>query len=134
MITKSYSLDLDFEMPEVSFEEIHAGLNAYFSHRLNTEKSDTLQFEIRFIGTDKTIRGVFFDLSDEGLINAANMILREQGNPSWQGTYATVNPGLKTEFPREVFTSTGLTKDEHIPRELCSFLLLDIDPIKYNAE
>ena len=117
-------------MPKISFDEIHAGLTAYFSHRINTYESETLQFEIRFIGIDKTIRAAFFDISEEGLLSAANMILLEQANPSWQGTYATVNPSLTMEFPRGVFISTGLTKDENILRGHCTFVLLDIDPIK----
>lgn len=125
-------LKLGFEIPEVTFEEIHSGLTAYFAHRLNTQEASSLQFEVRLIGVDKTIRAAFFDLSEEGILSAANMILLEQANPSWQGTFATVNPANKTEFPRGAFTSNGLTKDEHIPGELCSFLLLDIDPIKNN--
>lgn len=130
MNMEHYGLKLDFEIPQVSIEEIHAGLSAYFSHRLNTQESDTLQFEVRFIGVDKTIRAAFYDLTEEGLKSAANMIFIEQANPSWQGTYATVNPGHKTEFPRGAFTSTGLTKDEHIQNGLCYFLLIDIDPVK----
>lgn len=132
MNMENYGLKIGFEIPKVSFEEIHAGLTAYFSHRLNTQEADSLQFEIRFIGVDKTIGAAFFDLSEEGLLSAANIIFLQQANPSWQGTYATVNPANKTEFPRGLLTSTGLTKDEHIPGELCSFLLLDIDPIKNN--
>jgi P4 family phage/plasmid primase-like protien len=125
-------LKLGFEIPEATFEEIHAGLAAYFSHRLNTQEADSLQFEIRLIGVDKTIRAAFFDLSEEGLLSAANMILIEQANTTWQGTYATVNPANKTEFPRGIFTSTGLTKDENIPSGHCTFVLLDVDPIKNN--
>jgi P4 family phage/plasmid primase-like protien len=132
MNMENNDLKLGFEIPEVTFEEIHAGLAAYFSHRLNTQEADSLQFEIRLIGVDKTIRAAFFDLSEEGLLSAANMILLEQANPSWQGTFATVNPANKTEFPRGAFTSTGLTKDEHIPGGHCTFVLLDVDPIKNN--
>ena len=132
MNMEKYGLKIGFEIPEVSFEEVHAGISAYFAHRLNTLEVDSLQFEVRFIGVDKTIGAAFFDLSEEGLLSAANIIFLQQANPSWQGTYATVNPANKTEFPRGLLTSTGLTKDEHIPGELCSFLLLDIDPIKNN--
>ena len=134
MNIESNSLDLGFEIPKVSLDEILAGLTAYFSHRINKQESDTLQFEVRLIGINKTIKAAFFDLSEEGLLNAAKMILIEQKEPSWQGTYVTVNPGYKTEFPRGIFTSNGLTKDENIPGELCSYILLDIDPIKKNPE
>lgn len=130
MNMENHGLKLGFEIPEVTFEEIHAGLTAYFSHRINTQEADSLQFEVRLIGVDKTIRAAFFDLTDEGIKTAANMILLEQANPSWQGTYATVNPANKTEFPRGVSTSTGLTKDEHIQNGLCYFLLIDLDPVK----
>ena len=132
MNMENYGLKIGFEIPEITFEEIHAGLAAYFSHRLNTQEADSLQFEIRLIGVDKTIRAAFFDLSEEGILSAANMILIEQANTTWQGTYATVNPANKTEFPRGVFTSTGLTKDENIPSGHCTFVLLDVDPIKNN--
>ena len=132
MNMENNDLKLGFEIPEVSLQEIHAGLIAYFAHRLNTQEADYLQFEVRFIGVDKTIRAAFFDLSEEGILSAANMILIEQANTTWQGTYATVNPANKTEFPRGVFTSTGLTKDENIPSGHCTFVLLDVDPIKNN--
>ena len=130
MNTENYGLKLGFEIPEVSLQEIHAGLSAYFTHRLNTDEADFLQFEVRFIGTDKTIRGAYFDMTDKGIKSAANMILLEQANPSWQGTYATVNPSLTIEFPRGFLTSTGLTKDENILGGHCTFVLLDIDPVK----
>ena len=130
MNAEKYGLKLGFEIPEVSLEEIHAGLSAYFAHRLNTQEADLLQFEVRFIGVDKTIRAAYFDMTDKGIKSAANMILLEQANPSWQGTYATVNPSLTIEFPRGVFISTGHTKDENILGGLCTFVLIDIDPVK----
>ena len=130
MNTENYGLKLGFEIPEVSLQEIHEGLSAYFAHRLNTEEADYLQFEVRFIGVDKTIRAAYFDMTDKGIKSAANMILLEQANPSWQGTYATVNPSLTIEFPRGSFISTGLTKDENILSGHCTFVLIDIDPVK----
>ena len=128
MNIENNGLKLGFEIPEVTFDEIHAGLTAYFSHRINTYESDTLQFEVRLIGVER--KGAFFDLTDEGIISAANMILIEQANPFWQGTCATVNPSDKTEFSRGEYTSNGLTKDVNIPSGHCTFVLLDIDPKK----
>jgi len=110
-------------------DEIGVGLETYFSGWIETA---SLQFEIRFIYIETGAKGAFFDLDRAGIKAAVSFVVAHQKDERIKGYYTTINPTPRTKTPRGIL-GTSLTKDTDYPDGLCRHILIDIDPVRADA-